>query len=205
MDETILSGVDLTPHVQAMVLLASLPPSWQPFVTTKTTPNLSVPMLVPTILQESTMRQSLSSTTHATPLAMVANSSRYRRPHQSRRSLHSSQRYNRSRFSPKGGFQLKKPYCKICARPGHHTRDCWHNKGKSQSNPHRNQANYASDSDCSHSSSNSSYSQSSKSSDADVNLAFMAFTPETLSSHTTWVLDTGATCHLTAYREWLSE
>ena len=80
MDETLLSGVALDPQVQAMLLLASLPPSWQSFITTKTTANMSIPLLVPTILQEHTMRTSIASTSHAPPMAMLAKSSRFHKP-----------------------------------------------------------------------------------------------------------------------------
>lgn len=134
MDETTLSGVDLTPHLQAMILLASLPPSWQPFITTKTTVNMSVPLLIPAILQEHTLRTTISSSSHSSPMAMYVRNN-HSRQHSNRRSnfnrpsSSSRHRPQHSRFShTKRGFNLTKPYCKICAQPGHHTNDCcWHN------------------------------------------------------------------------------
>ncbi|MCO5601908.1 hypothetical protein L7F22_056034 [Adiantum nelumboides] len=194
LDETTLSGVDLSTNVQAMLLLASLPSSWQPFITTRTAAHLSVPTLIPAILQENTLRSTIGSTSSVSSMAMYAS-----RPSRSSSSSHrfrsSSKSFSRSsrpdhRPKPvKQGFRLTKPYCKICAKEGHKTSECWHkNKKKTR---HHNQAHYASDSDRNTpSTSPGSSTPSSPTSDDGAHLAFMASHDYDINSHTTWILDT---------------
>lgn len=67
LDDTILSGVDLGNH-----LLAALPSTWQPFITTRTNAQLTIPTLIPAILQEHILRTTVSCSSSHNPIAMFA-------------------------------------------------------------------------------------------------------------------------------------
>ncbi|MCO5579952.1 hypothetical protein L7F22_033819 [Adiantum nelumboides] len=75
MDDLIISGLVLPDEFQAVLLLAALPPSWQPFITTKTNlPNLTLPILIPSILEEYEMRRTIvpNASSTSTNIAMYS-------------------------------------------------------------------------------------------------------------------------------------
>ncbi|MCO5558697.1 hypothetical protein L7F22_012283 [Adiantum nelumboides] len=75
MDDLIISGLVLSDEFQAVLLLAALPPSWQPFITTKTNlPNLTLPILIPSILEEYEMRRTIvpNASSTSTNIAMYS-------------------------------------------------------------------------------------------------------------------------------------
>eukprot|EP00249_Psilotum_nudum_P000523 c12341_g1_i1 orf=198-626(-) len=77
LDNLLLSGLDLPSRVQAIILLAAQPPSWQSLTTTQAnSPTLAIPSLVPLITQEAALRTVSGSAqvTPSTTLAMYAGS-----------------------------------------------------------------------------------------------------------------------------------
>eukprot|EP00250_Pteridium_aquilinum_P019822 c24589_g1_i1 orf=892-4791(+) len=208
LDNVIISGLPLPTQVQAVLLLAALPPSWQAFTTTQSaSATISVPTLIPAILQENSLRSANQSSqpSNSSTMAMYAhNRGRPRssnRPFQ-RRSTHTKPHTHSKGRQYNSNFRLTKPHCKICDRPGHLAKDCWSRPGyKGKSHHHRGQAHCASDSASSYSSKDESSCASPTSDhslDEDAFLAFLTFhTAENIPS-STWLLDTGATCHLTS-------
>lgn len=221
LDDVSLAGLTLPEDLQATLLLAALPTSWQPFISTKSTANLTVPLLVPSIMQEHALRmpQQTTTTTSSNPhLAMFSRSSSFRHrtsrpssrvPSQSTSSWRSrpSSSYQRP-SSSRPPFHVKKAYCRKCRVYGHTERNCYRNfSGKK----FFRQAHYVSNSPSEHESepedvpsSPSSASQSSQASEEDAHLCFMA---DSITSplpanvpESSWLLDTGATCNLTSDR-----
>lgn len=220
MDDLIISGLVLPDEFQAVLLVAALPPSWQPFITTKTNvPNLTLPILIPSILEEYEMRRTVVPTTSTTStnIAMLSRDipSRGRQfgpsssrppPHgasssnwRSRSSPHFSSRSNRQSTS-RHPFRFPKPYCNRCKVTGHDDRSCWKQHGRSR----RNHANYVANSTSDEESDLDVIDTSSQSSQEDIFLCLMAThisqsLPYNIPS-TSWILDTGATCNLTSSR-----
>lgn len=87
------------------------------------------------------------------------------------------------------------------------TRDCWHKDGKGKTIPRRGQAHCASNSESPYTSDeehNQDSSHSGYSSNEDAFLAFLASHSPIDVPSSTWILDTGATCHLTSSEYYLS-
>ena len=153
MDDLTLSGLVLPQNVQAICLLASLPSSWQSFITTQTMQvNLTISLLIPAILQEHAMRNSLTQpTSSSSTLAMYANQKPRINPKGYKQNTFQYHPHTKSRPSKRlqkpfhnQNFRLLKLHCGICGK-SHNTRDCWRNpskKGRSNSR----YANYDSDS-----------------------------------------------------------
>lgn len=68
LDEAVLAQLDIPPAQQVTMLLATLPPTWRPFVTTQgNDPNLSLPALINKIMQEDAIRNPRDETDTHTP------------------------------------------------------------------------------------------------------------------------------------------
>ncbi|MCO5560242.1 hypothetical protein L7F22_013853 [Adiantum nelumboides] len=67
LDDVALSGLALPENVQAVMLLAALPSSWQAFISTKSVATLTVPTLIPSIMQEQTLRMSKQQPSTSSP------------------------------------------------------------------------------------------------------------------------------------------
>ncbi|MCO5604590.1 hypothetical protein L7F22_058758 [Adiantum nelumboides] len=190
MDDLIIFGLVLPDEFQAVLLLAALPPSWQPFVTTKTNvPNLTLPLLIPSILEEYEMRRTVvpDTSSSSTSVAMFSRNLPSRR-HQfgsfsSNTSSHGASSSNwrpRSSFLPssrsqkpstsRNHFRFPKPYCNGCKVTGHDDRNCWKQHGR----PRRNHANYVSNSTSDEESDLEVFESSTQSSEEDILLCLMA-------------------------------
>ena len=68
LDNALLSGLQLDPNLQAMLLLAALPASWRPFITTQASvTSLTIETLMTRIRQEEIMRNGAHSTSGVAP------------------------------------------------------------------------------------------------------------------------------------------
>ncbi|MCO5578989.1 hypothetical protein L7F22_034187 [Adiantum nelumboides] len=213
LDDVALSGLALPENVQAVMLLAALPSSWQAFISTKSAATLTVPTLIPSIMQEQTLRMSKNYPSSSSPTSGLAMFSRT--PSSRPRNFRPSQRKSTSKpsswrskpknFSSRPPFEVRKPYCKGCRVYGHSDKNCWNNKGKQK----YNQAHYASGSNTeSESEEGDSESYDSQSSTEDAHLCFSADTfsePLPYNVHeSSWLLDSGATCNLTYTKDTLT-
>ncbi|MCO5580381.1 hypothetical protein L7F22_034248 [Adiantum nelumboides] len=214
LDDVALAGLDLPENVQAVMLLAALPSSWQPFVSTKTVATLTVPTLISSIMQENILRmskQNPSSISTTSNLAMFSRSSSsssrsrsFRPANRFSSSKSSSWRRKSSNSTSKPPFEVKKPYCKGCKIYGHNDRNCWHNRGKKK----YNQAHCASGSHTeTESEAESCESCNTQYSTED---AHFCCTADTFSEplpynvpETSWLLDSGATCNLSSNKDQL--
>jgi len=142
-------------------------------------------------------------------MAMAAhvNSFKGKKPYRSYSNTTRSRIPTTSKTRHNGTFHVKDPFCKICHKPGHLSRDCWH-KGKNKGyfkGSQRAFANYASGSDDSSQEEEDPDDYSNDEREDDEPL--QAYTSTLISSSSLsrhWILDTGATHHLTFNRDWLT-
>ena len=72
LDNALLSGLQLDSNLQAMLLLAALPSSWRPFITTQASvANLTVESLMARIRQEELMRNGAHNASGMTPTPSI--------------------------------------------------------------------------------------------------------------------------------------
>ncbi|MCO5563894.1 hypothetical protein L7F22_017545 [Adiantum nelumboides] len=205
MDDVSLAGLDLPVRVQAILLLAALPSSWQSFTSTQSNvATLSVPTLVPLILQEAALRRTHSSSqpSSSSPMAMYSNPRApprqpFRHPNTQRFSRRNPAAHSTvERKSTKPNFNFVHPYSKKYPYKGPprsrgHPRP--HFKGKHPFN--KEQAHCASDNSASKTPSEEddySQSQSENSDEEDAFLACHSFHSNHTGNHNSdlWVLDT---------------
>ena len=145
LDDVILSGLSLPSSVQSALLLAALPPSWQPFISTKSTStNISIPTLVASISQENLHRRAINQCPSSHTALYIKhpkyNKKSYNKPrstYQSNNSkfysrtskFHDSRDHNKSRFL--------ESFCTNCQRSGHETKDCSRNSNNKGERAHK--------------------------------------------------------------------
>ena len=107
-------------------------------------------------------------------------------------------------------YRFLKLFCKNCQKPGHDTRDCYRKGNDKGKRPY-------SEGHAQHVSQGVEYDQeldevgthhndhASDDDNEDSFIAFIALTQSSCSPTSTWILDTGATCHLTSRKEWLKD
>ncbi|MCO5607337.1 hypothetical protein L7F22_061532 [Adiantum nelumboides] len=139
LDNALLSGLQLDESLQSMLLLAALPSSWRPFITTQASVvGLTVETLIARILQEDTMRSGSSSTITS---AAVPHTAQYlqRAPgnfrwRPFRRSSGATRNLPRTNTPPT-------TVCGYCRQHGHVERDCRTKRLDQQRNDRRPQSN----------------------------------------------------------------
>ncbi|MCO5578682.1 hypothetical protein L7F22_032526 [Adiantum nelumboides] len=114
LDNALLSGLLLDDSLQAMLLLAALPTSWRPFITTQASVvGLTVETLIARILQEDAMRGNSTPTTIPSSQYVQRQSNFRRRPFR---------RFNNTRNPVNNPTPAK--ICIHCGRHGHLVHEC---------------------------------------------------------------------------------
>ncbi|MCO5581375.1 hypothetical protein L7F22_035257 [Adiantum nelumboides] len=114
LDNALLSGLLLDDSLQAMLLLAALPTSWRPFITTQASVvGLTVETLIARILQEDAMRGNSTPTTIPSSQYVQRQSNFQRRPFR---------RFNNTRNPVNNPTPAK--ICIHCGRHGHLVHEC---------------------------------------------------------------------------------
>ncbi|MCO5601957.1 hypothetical protein L7F22_056084 [Adiantum nelumboides] len=190
LDNALLSGLQLDESLQAMLLLAALPSSWRPFITTQASgAGLTVETLITRILQEDAMRDNTSTAITATPSSQyVQRPSNFRRP--------PFRRFNNAR-KPVNNPSVTK-ICSHCGRHGHLEHECRTKRREQQQNDRRPKSQL-------HHLEVPALSQYDMESlqlfNSIINSArLLAASTDT---STVWLLDTGATHHMTLNSYWL--
>lgn len=182
-----------------MLLLAALPSSWRPFITTQASVvGLTVETLIARILQEDAMHSSTSSTP-ATGPASAQNVQRT--------AGHFAGRNNRRPFRRSGGVPRNPSNnnpavqtCGYCGRHGHAERDCRTKRRDQQRNDRRPRANLQRVEEPALGQYGIDTLQLFTSYLHSANVLVTA-----RDAATEWLLDTGATHHMTAHRHWLQD
>ncbi|KAH7445909.1 hypothetical protein KP509_01G028000 [Ceratopteris richardii] len=139
MDDVLLSSMELKQSVQVMLLLAALPSSWRPFITTQSSVvGLTLDSLISRVLQEDTLRTSTTSASSS----IAFTTQRYQHPFT---------RFNCTRFncsgertnttsSSRNSNQSTSAICDYCGHPGHVERGC---RTKKRGSHHFQQTHHA--------------------------------------------------------------
>ncbi|MCO5569486.1 hypothetical protein L7F22_023199 [Adiantum nelumboides] len=118
LDNVLLAGLQLDESLQAMLLLAALPSSWRPFITTQASiVGLTVETLTSRILQEDTIRGSSSNSLSSIP---TTQNVQQRQSNFRRRPFFC--RFNGSQRPPYNPTATK--ICNHCGRHGHLVHEC---------------------------------------------------------------------------------
>ncbi|MCO5586427.1 hypothetical protein L7F22_040367 [Adiantum nelumboides] len=201
LDNALLSGLQLDESLQSMLLLAALPSSWRPFITTQASvTGLTVETLVARILQEDTMRSGTSSspgTNNPSAQYMQCSAVRF------------AGRHNRRPFRRTGGVQRSainnnRPAtqsCGYCGRPGHVERECRTKRREQQRNNRPSRAHFQQVDEPAP----IQYGMESLQLFSSHIHSDDALIPHSIVATSEWLLDTGATHHMTPDRHWLSK
>ena len=200
LDNTILSGLHLDSNLQAMLLLAALPSSWRPFITTQASAaSLSVESLMARIRQEEMMRNGVHNTSGVTPTPLIQYAAQ-RRP-DFRRGPPSRKSNSRPTTTPS-------KVCSYCGRHGHLEREC-RTKRREQNQPQQRQQQQHGRRPRAH------LQQLNVPEIGHYGMENLQLFVSSLNSSdcvpfhvkdtTEWLLDTGATHHMTPHKRWLRD
>lgn len=133
LDEVLISGLVIPETLQAMLLLAALPSSWRAFITTQaTTTNLQLQSLVAKIQEEEALREQSSSSSKSMALITTMKGSGKphhqhgkggKHNHSHDRSGHSNG-HNQGQPRHANNPNFKQLQCSYCNRFGHLEKDC---------------------------------------------------------------------------------
>ncbi|MCO5562671.1 hypothetical protein L7F22_016299 [Adiantum nelumboides] len=201
LDNALLSGLQLDDSLQSMLLLAALPSSWRPFITTQASVTcLTVETLIARILQEDTMRSGTSSSpgTNNPSAQYMQRSARRFAGRQSRRPFRRTGGVQRSAIN--NNTPATQP-CGYCGRPGHVERECRtkHREQQRSNRPPRAHLQQVDEP------APSQYGMESLQLFSSHIHSDDALIPHSTVATSEWLLDTGATHHMTPDRHWLSK
>ena len=201
LDNALLSGLQLDSNLQAMLLLAALPSSWRPFITTQASmTGLTVESLMARIRQEEIMRNGAhhSNATFPTPSTQYVQ----RQPNFKR-----GPPFRRNNNNTRPTITSTK-VCTYCGRHGHLEREC-RTKRREQMNQPQQQRQQP------HGRRPRAHLQQLDAPEVGqygmetLQLFTSLLNSSNGLSHTTdiseWLLDTGATHHMTPQKQWLRD
>ncbi|MCO5564436.1 hypothetical protein L7F22_018097 [Adiantum nelumboides] len=190
LDNALLSGLLLDDSLQAMLLLAALPTSWRPFITTQASVvGLTVETLIARILQEDAMRGNSTPTTIPSSQYVQRQSNFRRRPFR---------RFNNTRNPVNNPTPAK--ICIHCGRHGHLVHEC-RTKRREQQRTDRRPRSQLQHIEVP---ALSQYGMES----LQLFTSMLNSTRDLATSTDTsaeWLLDTGATHHMTPTSSWLRD
>ncbi|MCO5604374.1 hypothetical protein L7F22_058539 [Adiantum nelumboides] len=190
LDNALLSGLLLDDSLQAMFLLAALPTSWRPFITTQASVvGMAVETLIARILQEDAMRGNSTPTTIPSSQYVQRQSNFRRRPFR---------RFNNTRNPVNNPTPAK--ICIHCGRHGHLVHEC-RTKRREQQRTDRRPRSQLQHIEV------PALSQYGMESLQLFTLMLNSTRDLATSTNTSaeWLLDTGATHHMTLTSSWLRD
>eukprot|EP00250_Pteridium_aquilinum_P035230 c892_g1_i1 orf=2-1174(-) len=191
LDNALLSGLQLDESLQSMLLLAALPSSWRPFITTQASVvGLTIETLITRILQEDAMRTSSNQAPVPLSTQYLQRAGGFRK-----KTFHRFQSASQS-TSPSS---IKT--CRYCGRQGHVDKDCRTKKRDQQRNNGRPRAH-------THQLNTSTLGEYGMETLQLFTASFLNSVESMLPSTDAadeWLLHTGATHHMTPHRHWLQD
>ena len=116
LEQGTIAGLGFTDKQHVVMLLAALPPSWRPFVTTQSYQTQTLIVLINKMRQENTFSK-LSNGTMNQPIAPMAMATSLHKPNPHQRPNY----YSRPQYNTNKPNQ---PHCNYCQRQGHWEKDC---------------------------------------------------------------------------------
>ena len=184
--QTVSLDIPLANEVLTLLLLGSLPDSWETLVVTLGTAtqqkDLTLDMLKSSLLHEEARRKEHESNFDHKALVIENNSARGRN-HARGPQNHENNSKGRSKSRHRKDFT-----CHYCGGPNHYERDCRKKKRDQKSGTTDNKKNDSTTAAC----------------DGDIILACDDACVSLASQETDWIIDSGASYHITPYREMFS-
>ena len=203
LNELVTVKLTIEDEVQALILLSSLPDSWETLVVTLSNSTrdgeMKLQLVKDSILSEETRRKEQGTTgTSSDQNALVTEQRGRSRQQFARRddNRQSQDRFGRGRS--RGRQQSRSPTrskaCYTCGKLGHFSRDCYHNKDSK---------NYRKK-DSSQEDKEAKENTAAITSDGEIYLLCESNTIDVAHHDATWVIDTTASYHVTPSKEWFS-
>ena len=212
LEQGTIAGLGFTDKQHVVMLLAALPPSWRPFVTTQSYQNQTLAVLINQMRQEYTFSK-LSKSNNKHPITPMAMATSLHKPYPHQR--HNRYNYNRNQSNSNSPNQS---FCNYCKRQGHWEKEC-RTKLSNSNNQHNPQftCNYCRlpgnhEHDCRTKQRKTSLPPQARmaqiqeqTSSGDEMYLFNTTLTNTTGIDPAWYLDTGATHHMTHKKRMLTE
>ena len=187
--QTISLEIPLAHEVLTLLLLGSLPDSWETLVVTLGTATqykeLTLDSLKSSLLHEEARRKERESNNEEA-LLIEKNPDRGRRH---TRGPQGHRNNDEGRSKSRGRKDFKKDFtCRYCGGPNHYERDCWKKKKDQKKGTTDNKSNDPTTATC----------------DGDIVIACDDACVSLACQQTDWIIDSGTSYHITPYREMFS-